>query len=192
MTQSSLSQTVDQWTVEVIVASGYLVRLYRILGDERQVYLAMQARGPCEERAQRLGLQTRIAALQAVFITEIPQETAGEQKAWELIIEAQAGLAAFHGMVDDHEKGGSLRGPRSATTKAFHKSLLGYRAAFPEEVTTPGIQRAIETAATRCSESFALEVDGTTEEERAELRREIHANILDALMKEGMVGQGIT
>jgi hypothetical protein len=31
----------------------------------------------------------------------------------------------------------------------------------------------------RCAESFSLEVDGTTEEERAELRREIHANILD-------------
>jgi len=182
MTQSSLTETVDLWTAEVMVASNYLVRLYRILGDDRQVYLTMQARGHCEERAQRLGLSPRVKALHNVFVAEQPEDSVGEAKAWELLLTAQAGLAAFYGIVDDHEKGGSLRGPRTATTKAFHKSLLGYRTAFPEEITIPGIHRAFEIAARICAESFALEVDDSNEEEKAGLRSEIHANILDGLM----------
>jgi len=186
MTQSRLTATVDLWTAEVMVASNYLVRLYRILGDERQVYLAMQARGPCEERAQRLGLAPRVQALHNVFVAENPEDAIGEQKAWELLLNAQAGLVAFYGLVDGHEKHGSLRGPRNATTKAFHKSLLGYRTAFPEEMTIPGIQRTLEIAAVRCAESFSLEVDGAIEEEKTDLRREIHADILDALMKEAI------
>jgi hypothetical protein len=181
---SPLTEIVDLWTAEVMVASKYLVRLYRILGDDRQVYLAMQARGPCEERAQRLGLGPRVQAIHNVFVAENPEDAIGEKKAWELLLTAQAGLAAFHGLVDDHEKGGSLRGPRTATAKAFHKSLLGYRTAFPEEMTTQSIHLAIETAAIRCGESFALEVDGTTEEEKDNLRRELCTNILNALMKE--------
>jgi len=106
MTQSSLTITVDLWTAEVMVASGYLVRLYRILGDERQVFLAMQARGPCEERAQRLGLGPRVQALRNVFVAELPEDAIGEQKAWELILVAQAGLTASHGLVDDHDQSG--------------------------------------------------------------------------------------
>lgn len=172
-----------------MVASGYLVRLYRILGDDRQAFMAVQAQGPCAERVQRLGLQSRIADLQAVFIAGIPQETAGEQQAWELLIEAQAGLCAFHGMANDHEKSGSLRGSRTGTTRAFHKSLLGYRTAFPEEMTIPGIQLAIETAASRCAEAFSLDVDGATDQEKAEVREELRINILDALTKEAMVIQ---
>jgi hypothetical protein len=188
MTQSSLSQAVDQWTAEVMVASGYLVRLYRILGDDRQAFMAVQAQGPSAERVQRLGFGPRVQALHNIFVAEHPEDAIGEQKAWELVLAAQAGLCAIHVMVDEHEKGGSLRGPRTATTKAFHKSLLGYRAAFPEEMTIPIIHRSIETAAMRCAESFALNVDETTDHEKAELRREIHANILDALMKEAGVG----
>jgi len=51
----------------------------------------------------------------------------------------------------------------------------------------PGIQRAIEIAATRCAESFSFDVNGTTEQEKAELRQELHTNILDALIKEAKV-----
>lgn len=142
------------------------------------------------ERGQYGHPRHSLADLQAVFIAGIPQDSIGEQKGWELIIQAQAGLAAFHGMVDDHEKGGSLRGPRTATTKAFHKSLLGYRTAFPDEITMPGIQRAIEIAATRCAESFAFEVDETTDQEKYALLQELHTNILDALMKEVVGSHG--
>ena len=189
MISSSLTETVDFWTAQAVMASGYLVRLYRILGDDRQVFIAMQARGPSEERAQRLGLQARIAALQAVFVAEFPEETISEKKAWELLVEAQAGNCAFHGLVDDHEKSGSLRGPRTATTTAFHKSLQGYRTAFPDEMTTPGIKRAIERAAKRCAESFTLELEEATDQERSDLRQELHSNILQALKKEAGGGQ---
>ena len=74
----------------------------------------------------------------------------------------------------------------TGTTKAFHKSLLGFRAAFPEEMATPSIQQAIETAATRCSEIYSLDVDGATDQERAELRKELRTNIPEALMKEAL------
>ena len=188
MTTNSLAETVDSWTVQALVASGYLVQLYRKLHDDRQADLAMRALGRCEERAQRLGLQVRKAVLQAEFAAENLDETIGEQKAWELLIEAQAGICAFYGMVDDFEMGRGIRGPSTVTMKAFHKSLQGYRAAFPEEVTTPGIQRAVEIAASKCSEAFALEVDGITEEHKANLRQEIHSNVLDALMKETLFG----
>jgi hypothetical protein len=48
----------------------------------------------------------------------------------------------------------------------------------------PGIQRAIEIAETQCAESFSLEVNGTTEQEKAALSKELYTNILDALIKE--------
>ena len=136
----------------------------------------------------RLGLQARIAQLQAEFAGNHLDATSGEQRAWELLIEAQTGLAALHGLVDEHEKSGTIRGLRSATTKSLQKALRGYRVAFPDEVTQPGIQRSIDVAATRCAASFSLEVENATEEERAGLRQEIKANILSALMKLSLGG----
>jgi len=184
MANSSLTETVDFWTAQAVMTSGYLVRLYRFLGDDRQAYLAMQGSGPCEERAQRLGLHPQVAALRAVFVAEHPEETLSEEKAWQLMIEAHSGLCAFHGLVDDHEKGGSLRGSRTGTNKAFRMALRGYRSAFPEEITIPGIQQAIETAATRCAEAFSIEVDGVADDEKVDLRRELHSNILEAIISE--------
>ena len=43
MAASSLSQTVDLWTAQVMVASGFLTRLYRALGDDRQAAKKLQA-----------------------------------------------------------------------------------------------------------------------------------------------------
>ena len=184
MATSTLTQTVDFWTAQAVMASGYLLRLYRILGDDRQAAMARQAGGPSEERAQRLGLLAQVAALNIIFEAEHPEETIGEEKAWQILVESHAGLFAFHGLVDNNEKAGSLRGSRTGTTKAFHKALKGYRTAFPEEMTIPGIQKAIENAANRCAEVFSVSVDGATEKEKSDLRREIHANILEALSKE--------
>ena len=42
MASTALTQTVDFWTAQAVMASGYLVALYRILGDDRQVALAME------------------------------------------------------------------------------------------------------------------------------------------------------
>lgn len=172
MTHSGLIDTVDAWTAQAVVASAYLAGLYRALDDGRQAALAMQAQGHCEERVRRLGLQAPIAQLEAQYTANHPDGTDGEQRAWELLLQAQAGLVAFHGLVDDHQQSASIRGQRTAANKALQKALRGYRSAFPDEVTQPGIARAIEIAANRYSASFTLEVEGATEEERTELRRE--------------------
>ena len=105
MTDTSLTEAVDSWTAQAVMASGYLARLYRGLGDERQADLAAQACGSCGERAQRLGLVARIAALDTTFTLEHPEETIGEEKAWQLLVGAHAGLHAFLGLVDGDEQG---------------------------------------------------------------------------------------
>ena len=183
MAASPLSQSIDLLTAQVMVASGFLTRLYRALGDARQVAMAQQACGPCEERAQRLGLSVRIKALRDVFAAEHADETQGELRAWETMVEAQAGLLAFHSLVDqDLERGRSLRGSKTQTAKAFQKALRGYRTAFPEEITFPGFQHALETAAGHCAETFALDLPDATEEEKHDLQLELHATILAVLM----------
>ena len=184
MATSTLNQTTDFWTAQAVMASGYLLRLYRILGDDRQAAMARQACGPCEERAQRLGLMAQIVVLNSQFIAEYPEDTLGEEKAWEILVEAHAGLSALHGLVHDHEKAGSLRGSQTGTLKAFHKALRGYQTAFPDEMTILGIQVAVEAAANRCADAFSLEVDGVTEQEKADFRKELYSNILEALLKE--------
>ena len=45
MTHSALTDTVDSWTVQAVVAGNYLVGLYRTLDDSRQAALAIQAQG---------------------------------------------------------------------------------------------------------------------------------------------------
>jgi hypothetical protein len=182
MIRNALTQTVDEWTAQAVVASAYLVGLYRSLDDSRQLALAMQAQGHCEERVQRLGLQAVIGKLQAKFAATHADGTAREQEAWEQLIVAQAGLAAFHGLVDDHPQHDTLRGQRNVTNKALLKAMRGYRSAFPEEVTRPGVERAIGFAATQCSDSFSLDVEDVTDEERDGLRQELRGNIVKSLI----------
>ena len=191
MAQSQLSETVDSWTIQAMVASTYLVKLYRALGDDRQADTALRSCGPCEERAKRLGLQARISELHAVFVASHPESSPGEAKAWQLLVEAQAGLSAFHGIVSDHQKGGSLRGDRTATTKALHKSLQGYRVAFPVEMASEGIEKALVVATARCADTFAqdLEADGDSAQAKTELRQDLYQSILDALTQAALVRQ---
>jgi hypothetical protein len=188
MAQSQLSETVDSWIIQAMVASTYLVKLYRALGDDRQADTALRACGACEERAKRLGLQARIAELHAVFVANHPEDSPGEAKAWQLLVEAQAGLSAFHGIVNDHEKGGSLRGNRTATAKALHKSMQGYRVAFPVEMASEGIQQAIVVATARCADTFVhdLEADGDSAQAKTELRQDLYQSILVALTQEAL------
>jgi len=187
MPPSSLTATVDHWTAQAVMTSGYLLRLYRILGDDRQASIAMQAVGPCGERVQRLGIQAQVAALNILFTAEYPEETVAEENAWQLMIEAHAGLCAFHGLVDDHEVGKSIRGARTKTNKSFRMALRGYRSAFPEEITIPGIQQAIETAARRCADVFSSSVEFASDQEMSDLRRDLQASIIEALLKEAEV-----
>jgi len=189
MTTSPLNTTIDDWTAQAVVASRFLVGLYRALRDDRQVANATQAGAHAEEQAIRLSLRSRISAMRTLFDDQDPAELSRESRAWLILIEAQAGLSAFHCLVDGHERGSSIRGSRTATEKAFLRSLRGYRVAFPEEMTTVGIRRAIEIAAAKCSSSFTLEVDGAGEQEQVDLRNQLHATILDTLIEAAIPAQ---
>jgi len=182
MASSALTQTVDFWTAQAVMASGYLVALYRILGDERQEALAMEACGPCEARARRLGLQAQIDALDAAFAAEYPEELLGEEKAWQRIVEAHAGLCAVHDLIEDPEQDPSLRGTRAGTANALRQALKGYRTAFPEECTVPGIRQAMESAARRCADGFSF----TGDREEPRQRQELHDRVLEALLWEAV------
>jgi hypothetical protein len=173
-----------------MVASSHLVNLYRMLEDGRQTALALKARGPCEERTRRRGLQARMAELYAAFLALNPEEIAGEACAWQWLVEAQAGLAAFHGLAAEEEAGEpqGVKGDRAAALKALRHSLRGYRTAFPEELADEGIHQALETAAVRCSEAFALDADDVPERDRASLRRELEGIVREAFRPESLAG----
>ena len=57
MTIGKLTAIVDTWTVQAVMASGWLTRLYRSLGDDRQAALAIQVGITGLERLKRKGLQ---------------------------------------------------------------------------------------------------------------------------------------
>jgi hypothetical protein len=189
MSPSALNHAIDTWTAKAAVASRFLVGLYRALGDDRQVANAVQAGAHAEEQVTRLGLTAHCAAWRAVFAQENPEELSRESRAWLLLIEAHAGLSAFHCLVKDHERGSSLRGSSTTTEKAFHRSLRGYRVAFPDEMTTPGITKAFEIAAAQCAASFVLQDEGASDAEREELRLELHRSILEGLVQAAIPDQ---
>jgi hypothetical protein len=180
---SHLSVTVDTWTIQAVVASRYLLRLYRGLGDGKQALTASQAGAQAEERAQRLGLTSGLAALQQLFVEKNPETTEAEAEAWKTLVEAQAGICAFHSMVNETPKGSSgLQGSRTRAAKAFCRSIQGYRVAFPEQIADEGIAKALELAAEKCTEACLKDL-GCNEgvEERSTAAEEIHSNIRDAL-----------
>lgn len=186
MTSSHLSQAVDTWTCQAVSASRFLQALYRRLGDEKQATNAIQAGAPAEERGGRLGLSARIAALKIIHGQESPDAAPGEARSWQVLVEAQAGVCAFHAMADhcDDGKARSLRGARTANNKAFQQALRGYRIAFPEEMSEAGISQAIEIAASTCVATFMEDLTDASEEERESLRQDLSRTILDALTRE--------
>lgn len=188
MTSSHLPLTVDTWTSQAVVASRYLIRLYRALGDEKQASNAIQSGAPAEERAQRLGLSLQISALQTTFVEDHPEEVIGEAQAWQALVEAHAGICAFHAMVKGHsEKSRGLHGARNASTKAFHRSIQGYRVAFPEQMANDGITKAIGTASERCADTFVKDLEkdaGPEDHSEVAVALEIRKNILEALLAE--------
>jgi len=48
---------------------------------------------------------------------------------------------------------------RPAGTPGAGQALRGYRVPFPEELAEPGIAQALETAADRCGEALARELE---------------------------------
>lgn len=186
MTSSQLTLAVDTWTCQAVSASRFLQALYRMLGDEKQATNAIQAGAPAEERGSRLGLSSRIAALRIIHSQDSPDAAPREARSWQVLVEAQAGVCAFHAMADycDDGKARSLRGARTANNKAFQQALRGYRIAFPEEMSEAGISQAIEIAASTCVVAFLEDLTDTSEEERQILRDDLSRSILDALARE--------
>lgn len=188
MSSTRLTQQIDDWTIQILMATRHLARLYRILGDDRQAATALQSAGLAEERARRLGIEGGVASARDTFQRQYPDETDAEAAAWQVLVEAQAGICAFHAMVEEnHEKGKSLRGSRIASLKAFRKALAGLRTAFPEPMAQDGITRAIHTASRTCAELFAhdLESMGDGGEGRDdELRKSLYQQVSGALIAE--------
>lgn len=186
MTTSQLTLAVDTWTCQAVSASRFLQALYRRLGDEKQAANAIQAGAPAEERGSRLGLSPRIAAFKIIHSQESTDATPSEARSWQVLVEAQAGVCAFHAMADhcDDGKARSLRGARTANNKAFQQALRGYRTAFPEEISEAGITQAIDDAANACVATFLEDLADATEEEREALRCDLSRTILAALTLE--------
>lgn len=182
MSTTTLSQTVDTWTLRAVAASRHLARLYRTLGDGKQASHALQAGSPAEERAQRLGLLAQLPAAEARLKDDVSEETEQEAWAWQSLIESQAGICAFHAMVLDHQDSRGLRGSRTAASRAFQLALKGYRIAFPEPLTSIGIGQAIEAAADGCVRAFVEDLPEQSDEAcNSEAIREIHRSISEAL-----------
>jgi len=191
MTSSQLTLAVDTWTCQAVSVSRFLLALYRRLGDEKQAANAIQAGAPAEERGGRLGLGPRIAALKLIHGQEAPDAAPGEARSWQVLVEAQAGVCAFHAMADhcDDGKARSLRGARTANNKAFQASLRGYRIAFPEEMSAVGISEAIDAAAETCLASFLEDLTDASDEERESIRKDLGLTIREALAREAEVGR---
>lgn len=179
MTSSQLNLAVDNWTIQSVLASRFLLRLYRALGDGKQANNAIRAGHPAEERASRLRLE--FASREALGAEG--SGALGEADAWRILVESQAGICAFHAMADSHPEGGkSLKGARNSATKAFERAVQGYRVAFPELDAKAGIRLAVEGAAATCAETFIADLsDDDPEEDREALRRELYREIFDAL-----------
>ncbi len=179
MPPPALSSIIDALTLQSVVASRWLAGLYRRLQDPRQAMQAIQAGAPAEERARRLGITSRGPEASTAFANQIANEEEGERLAWITLIQAQAGICAFHGVVDGQENAKSLRGPRTAAHRAFEGAIRGFRTAFPEEISKPGIETAIEDAAIRCSQTFVNDLDDEPDVEG--VLRAIREEILIAL-----------
>jgi hypothetical protein len=154
-----------------------------VLGDDKQAANAIQTGKPSEERAQRLGLDIQLAAMKALHGEIDPENMLSEARAWGILVEAQAGIRAFHAMADGQTAESSgLQGAENATTKAFEKALHGYRVAFPEEMANEGILKAIEIAATLCAKTFVDDLpDEDLDEEREAVEKSVYQDILEAL-----------
>jgi len=172
MTIGKLTTNVDAWTVQAVVASAWLTRLYRSLGDDRQAALAIQVGKPGMERLSRLGLESRLPAQLEGFLRQHPDETQAEEAAWSLLVEAYGGISAFIAVTDatDGRAAHGLRGTRTATNGAFRKALQGFRTAFPDEVGDLAVTTATHKACAQCANAFLADVDEEDPGKLSELR----------------------
>ena len=182
-TPNRLTVFVDTWTVQAVMTSGWLTRLYRSLRDDRQASLASQVGAPAAERLQRRNLQGRVAPLELLFRQEHPEETLAEEAAWVSLIEAQAGLAAFFTIAAPTEEKPppGLRGARTASYKAFQKTIRGFRTAFPDTIVSGGVASGVRKAATTCADALLINLEEEDPRKLAQLREGLEASVFEAL-----------
>jgi hypothetical protein len=181
MTPNRLNDQVDKWTVQAVMAGQHLLRLYRSLGDDKQAATALRTLASSEERARRLRLDPMIVSLRNLFLADHPIEVDAEEAAWRLLLEAQAGLCAFHAVAIGTQGEGKLRGSSTATTKALHAAIKGFRTAFPESMVQEGVRGALHGAARRCAETCVKDVEDLEGEERERVTQSIQDDLLEAL-----------
>ncbi len=159
--RGKLATTVDTWTVQSVVASGWLTRFYRAMGDSRQASLALQVGEPGMERFTRLRLQPRLQEQAEEFKRAHSDDTEAEAAAWSNLIEAYGGLAAFIAVTDmiDGQVTPGMQGVRTATKAAFRKAIRGLRTAFPEEIAEAAVAVAVQKACRKCVDTFLSDVD---------------------------------
>lgn len=178
----SALQALDVWTVSALMASSHLARLYRTLRDNRQAGLALEARGMSETRALRYRLMETAAELGLRFAEDHPDETDGEARAWQLLVESQAGMHVLYSVMDqDPAKSSHFRGARTATAKALCRSIHGYRVAFPDAMAEDGVLRSLEAASRRIADLLMPDEAGVDEGEIQRRRKAIHGDIMEAL-----------
>ena len=182
MTIGKLTAIVDAWTVQAVMASGWLTRLYRSLGDDRQAALAIQVGVPGLERLKRKGLQASVQLLNEGFNRQHADETRAEAAAWALLVEAYGGISAFIAVTDcsDGKAASGLRGARTATNGAFRKAIQGFHTAFPEEIVDPAVAAAIQKACSQCADAFLADVDEKDPAKLSELRASLEACVAAA------------
>lgn len=185
MPSDRFSAYMDAWTVQAVTASRWLTRLYRSLRDDRQAATAIQAGAPAVERMNRVGLQDRVAPLKEGCTQEYQEEAQAEEAAWIALVEAQAGLSAFFVIYDfsDGKPPPGLRGTRAATYGALRKTILGFRAAFPDSMVKEDVISAVRKSASKCVDAFLGGIDEKDPEKRDQLRAGLEACVLEALGK---------
>jgi len=180
-----LGLLVDACLVQAVGAARHLVRLYRVLGDDKQAATALRMMAPLQARIQRKGLEAQTTALRENLLQDYPQETQAEEAAWRFFLEACAGFLAFHAAVAMGTPGtpgkDPLRGSRNEALRAFREGIKGFRTAFPEAMVQDGVSWAIDSASQVCAETIVGDfTEGETETSESTIRS-IKQDIQDAL-----------
>jgi hypothetical protein len=178
-----MTSYVDAWTVQAVMASRWLTRLYRALGDDHQASTAINAGARASERLDRLRLHDRVGPMEEGFNRDYPDQTLGEEAAWTALVEAQAGLASFFALTDttSEKPAPGLRGARTATFAAYRRAIQGFHTAFPDPMAKKGVDAATQKAMATCVEAFMVAIEDGDHGQREQLRVDLEACVLDAL-----------
>jgi len=177
MTKGRLLHQVDAWMVQTILAARHLARLYRRLGDDKQAAAALESLSPAEAHVRKWRIQVPRDGLSLDQLGEMEAEAL----AWEHLLEGQAGVCAFHAVIE----AGKVRGSRKPTERGYLRALKGLHTAFPAGVAEACHGRAIRRVSTMCADLFIQDLgEEGTPQERERLHRTIQDGILQTFLPE--------